>query len=132
VAGAPTRALKRVPLFEDLDEAELQSLAGVMNEANVPAGAVVTAEGGAGDAFFVIDAGEAAVTVGGRPRASLEAGDHFGEIALLTGSERTATVTATSDVRCYALTPWDFRMLVEENPSIAWKVMQSMAARLSE
>jgi len=100
--------------------------------ANVPAGAVVTAEGGAGDGFFVIDSGEAAVTVGGQPRARLEAGDHFGEIALLTGADRTATVTASSDVRCYALTPWDFRTLVEEQPSIAWKVMQSMAARLSE
>ena len=132
VAAAPIEALRRVPLFEDLDAAELRSVADLMNEANVPAGAVVTAEGGAGDGFFVIDSGEAAVTVGGQPRAKLGAGDHFGEIALLTGADRTATVTASSDVRCYALTPWDFRTLVEEQPSIAWKVMQSMAARLSE
>jgi CRP/FNR family transcriptional regulator, cyclic AMP receptor protein len=132
VAAAPIESLRRVPLFEDLDAAELRSVADLMNEANVPAGAVVTAEGGAGDGFFVIDSGEAAVTVGGQPRAKLEAGDHFGEIALLTGADRTATVTASSDVRCYALTPWDFRTLVEEQPSIAWKVMQSMAARLSE
>ena len=132
VAAAPIEALRRVPLFEDLDAAELRSVADLMNEANVPAGAVVTAEGGAGDGFFVIDSGEAAVTVGGQPRARLGAGDHFGEIALLTGADRTATVTAASDVRCYALTPWDFRTLVEEKPSIAWKVMQSMAARLSD
>jgi CRP-like cAMP-binding protein len=59
------------------------------------------------------------------------AGDYFGEIALLLGSNRTATVTATTDLRCYALTPWDFRALIEANPSIAWKVMQSMVARMS-
>jgi CRP-like cAMP-binding protein len=130
VAGAPIDALRRVPLFEDLDEAELQSIADSMNEANVPAGAVVTAEGGPGDGFFVIERGEAEVTVEGEPRATMAAGDYFGEIALLLGSNRTATVTASTDLRCYALTPWDFRALVEGAPSIAWKVMQSMAARL--
>lgn len=132
VAGASIEALKRVALFEELDAAELQSVAESMHEANVPAGAVVTAEGGPGDGFFVIDAGEAEVTVEGRPRARLAVGDHFGEIALLMGSNRTATVTATAELRCFALTPADFRTLVEANPSIAWKVIQSMASRLSD
>jgi CRP/FNR family transcriptional regulator, cyclic AMP receptor protein len=122
--------LRRVPLFEELDELELQSIADSMNEANVPAGAVVTAEGGPGDGFFVIESGEAQVIVEGSPRAVMTAGDYFGEIALLLGSSRTATVTARTDLRCYALTPWDFRTLVEGTPSIAWKVMQSMAVRL--
>ncbi|HJU37384.1 MAG TPA: cyclic nucleotide-binding domain-containing protein [Gaiellaceae bacterium] len=130
MAGAPIDALRRVPLFEDLDVAELQSIADSMNEANVPAGAIVTAEGGPGDGFFVIERGEAEVTIEGQARATMAAGDYFGEIALLLGSNRTATVTATSDLRCHALTPWDFRELVEGAPSIAWKVMQSMAARL--
>ena len=130
VAGAPIETLRRVPLFEDLDAIELHSVADSMHEANVPAGAVVTAEGGPGDGFFVIDDGEAEVTVEGQPRATLGAGDHFGEIALLMGSDRTATVTATSALHCYALTPSDFRLLVEGHPSIAWKVIQSMAARL--
>lgn len=130
MAGAPIAALRRVPLFEELDDAELQSVADLMNEANVPAGATVTAEGGPGDGFFVIDRGEAEVTIGGRPQATLAAGDHFGEVALMLGSSRTATVTASTELRCYALTPWDFRDLVEGDPSIAWKVMQSMAGRL--
>jgi len=101
-----------------------------MHQANVPAGATVTAEGGPGDGFFVIETGEAEVTIEGQHRSTLTAGDYFGEIALLLGSNRTATVTARTDLRCYALTPWDFRTLVEGEPSIAWKVMQSMAARL--
>jgi CRP-like cAMP-binding protein len=132
VAGAPIETLRRVPLFEDLDPTELQSVADLMHEANVPAGAVVTAEGGPGDGFFVIDSGEAEVMVEGQPRGTMTAGDYFGEIALLMGSDRTATVKATSDLRCFALTPSDFRTLVEANPSIAWKVIQSMAARLSD
>jgi CRP/FNR family transcriptional regulator, cyclic AMP receptor protein len=132
VAGAPVETLTRVPLFEELDQTELQSIATLMNEANVPAGAVVTVEGGPGDGFFVIESGELEVTVGGESVATLTAGDYFGEIALLTGADRMATVTARTDVRCYALTPWDFRSLVEGDPSIAWKVIQSMAERLAE
>jgi CRP-like cAMP-binding protein len=131
VAGAPVETLRRVPLFEDLDPTQLQSIADSMHEANVPAGAVVTAEGGPGDGLFLIESGEAEVTVEGQPRATMTAGDYFGEIALMMGSERTATVTAKTDLRCYALTPWDFRELVEANPSIAWTVLQSMAARLA-
>jgi CRP-like cAMP-binding protein len=131
VAGAPLETLTRIPLFEELDESELQSIADSMHEANVPAGATVTAEGGPGDGFFVVVSGEAEVSVGGEKRATLRPGDHFGEIALLRGSDRTATVVAVTDLRCYALTPWDFRTLVEGSPTIAWKVMQSMAARLA-
>ena len=132
MSGAPVETLSRIPLFEELDTAELESIAESMHEANVPAGATVTAEGGPGDGFFVVETGEAEVRVEGRKRATLGAGDYFGEIALLLGSDRTATVIATTDLRCYALTPWDFRALVEGNPSIAWKVMQSMAARMSQ
>jgi CRP/FNR family transcriptional regulator, cyclic AMP receptor protein len=131
VGGAQIDTLRSVPLFAELDPAELEAVADSMHEANVPPGAVVTVEGGPGDGFFVIESGEAEVTVLGEARGTLAAGDYFGEIALLTGSDRTATVTATTDLRCYALTPWDFRTLVEGNPSIAWKVIQSMAARLA-
>jgi len=122
--------LRHVPLFEELDASELQSIADSMHEANAPAGATVTVEGGPGDGFFVIESGEAEVTIEGQPRATLTAGDDFGEVALLLGSTRTATVTAHTDLRLHALTPFRFRTLVEESPSIAWKVMQSMAARL--
>jgi CRP/FNR family transcriptional regulator, cyclic AMP receptor protein len=131
VGGAQIDSLRSVPLFAELDDAELQTVAGSMHEANVPPGGIVTLEGGPADGFFVIESGEAEVAVQGERRGTLQPGDHFGEIALLMGSDRTATVTATTDLRCYALTPWDFRALVEGNPSIAWKVIQSMAARLA-
>jgi CRP-like cAMP-binding protein len=131
VPGPPLDVLARVPLFVDLDESELQVLADSMWERTFLAGEVVTAEGEPADGFFVVESGEADVTVQGQRRSTCGAGDYFGEIALLMGSDRTATITATSDLQCYGLSPADFRVIVEGNPTIAWKVMQSMAERLS-
>ena len=129
--GPSIDVLVRVPLFVDLDESELQLLADSMWERSFVAGEVVTTEGEPADGFFVVESGEAEVIVQDQPRATFAAGDYFGEIALLMGSERTATITATSDLHCYGLNPADFRLIVEGNPTIAWKVMQSMAERLS-
>jgi CRP-like cAMP-binding protein len=128
--GAAVDALGRVPLFAELDAAELRALAASMRDRTFSAGETVTAEGDPGDGFFVVVRGEAEVTVGGEPRGSLGPGDHFGEIALLTGSARTATVTAAGDLACRVLTPVDFRALVEGDAAIAWKLLQSMAQRL--
>jgi CRP-like cAMP-binding protein len=130
--AAPTvDMLRNVPLFQGLDNKELQSIASSMRERTFKAGETVVQEGSSGAGFFVVENGQAEVTVGGNPRGTLGAGDHFGEIALLTGSDRTATIVATSDLHCYGLTPWDFKPLVESNPEIAWKLLQSMAERLS-
>jgi CRP-like cAMP-binding protein len=90
----------------------------------------VTKEGSGGAAFFLIQSGEATVSVRGKPRAGLKAGDHFGEIALIDGGERAATVTATTELICHGLTYWDFRPLVQENPAIAWGLLQSLARML--
>jgi CRP-like cAMP-binding protein len=130
--AAPTvDMLRNVPLFQGLDNKELQSIASSMRERTFKAGETVVQEGSSGAGFFVVENGQAEVTVAGNPRGTLGAGDHFGEIALLTGSDRTATIVATSDLHCYGLTPWDFKPLVESNPEIAWKLLQSMAERLS-
>jgi monovalent cation:H+ antiporter-2, CPA2 family len=130
VNGAST-VLKLAPLLADLDDDEIQVLAGAMQPRTFRPGEVVTAEGSGADGFFVVESGEAGVTVQGESRGSMGPGDCFGEVALLMGSERTATITATSDLHCYALTPADFGEIVEGNPAIAWKFMQSMADRLS-
>jgi CRP-like cAMP-binding protein len=131
VAAAPIEFLRRVPLFAELDDSQLQAVTNAMTERTFAAGETVTEEGASGDGFFVIGSGEAEVTVEGTPQSTMGPGDYFGEIALLMGSERTATVTATSALRCYSLTPLDFRSVVEANPTIAWDVMQAMASRLS-
>src|SRR5579884_191680 len=131
MAAPSVDMLREVPLFQGLDNKELQSIASSMRERTFKAGETVVEEGSSGAGFFVVENGEAEVTVGGQSRRTIGAGDHFGEIALLTGSDRTATIVATSDLHCYGLTPWDFKPLVESNPEIAWKILQSMAERLS-
>jgi CRP/FNR family cyclic AMP-dependent transcriptional regulator len=130
VAKASVEMLKKVPLFADLDDRELEQIAGSMRERTFAAGDTVTQEGAGGAGFFVVESGEANVTVDGQPRGAIGAGDYFGEIALLTGSDRTATITATTDLHCYGMTPWDFRPLVESNSSIAWKLLTAMAEKL--
>ncbi len=77
-----------------------------------------------------MESGEAEVTVDGAARGAIGPGDYFGEIALLTGSDRTATITATSDMLCHGMTPWEFRPLVESNSTIAWKLLTAMADKL--
>ena len=123
--------LAEVPLFADLEPAELDLIAVVMNERTFAAGDVVTVEGQPADGFFVIAGGQAEVRVQGQPVRTMSAGHSFGEIALLMGGERTATITAGTELRCYGIAPADFRPLVEGNPTLAWKLMGSMTERLS-
>jgi CRP-like cAMP-binding protein len=84
-----------------------------------------------GAGFFVVAEGEAAVSVAGAEVARLRPGDHFGELALITESERTATVTAESAVRCLEIPFWDFRSFAHDNPDVMWKLLQHVVARLS-
>jgi len=127
VAEGAAELLKRVPLFSDLDRKELERISASMKERTFSSGETVTSEGQTGGGFFVIESGEAKVTVGGEERRRLGAGDYFGEVALLNESARTATITAESDLKCYGLTSWEFRPLVETHGSIAWKLLQAMS-----
>jgi CRP/FNR family transcriptional regulator, cyclic AMP receptor protein len=127
MAAGTADLLKRVPIFSDLDRKELERIASSMKQRTFHAGDTVTAEGQSGVGFFVIEAGEATVTVGGEERRRLGPGDYFGEVALLNETARTATIIADSELRCYGLTSWEFRPLVETHSSIAWKLLQAMS-----
>jgi CRP/FNR family cyclic AMP-dependent transcriptional regulator len=117
--------LKRVPLFSDLEGRELEQIANSMKQRTFSAGQSIAVEGQSGVGFFVIEDGRATVTVGGDEVRTLGPGDYFGEVALITQGARTATVTAETDLRTYGMTFWDFRPLVEDTPSISWKLLQS-------
>jgi CRP-like cAMP-binding protein len=117
--------LKRVPLFADLERAELQQIANSMKQRTFSAGQEIAVEGQSGVGFFVIEDGQAKVTVHGDEVRRLGPGDYFGEVALITQGARTATVTADTELKTYGMTFWDFRPLVEDTPSIAWKLLQS-------
>lgn len=130
--AASIELLKRVPLFQGLDRKQLEMLSRTFTERTFKAGTPMTSEGAGGAGFFVIEDGEAVVSVGGEERRTLGSGDYFGEVALIDEGSRTATIEAKTDVKAYGLTPWQFRPLVEENASIAWPLLQAMAKRTRE
>jgi CRP/FNR family transcriptional regulator, cyclic AMP receptor protein len=130
--GAPVEVLQRVPLFADLNRRELGQIARLFKERRFAEGETVTREGSGGAAFYLIDSGEATVSLRGEQRATLKPNDYFGEIALIDEGARSATVTASSDLLCWGLTFWDFRPLVQENAAIGWKLLQALAKRLRD
>jgi CRP/FNR family cyclic AMP-dependent transcriptional regulator len=130
VAEPSTELLRRVPLFADFNDNDLKRLARSFKERTFQAGSTVAGEGKTGAGFFVIESGEASVSVRGQEHGKLGPGDCFGEIALIDDGARSATITADSDLHCYGLTSWEFRPLVESNASIAWKLLETMAQRL--
>jgi CRP/FNR family cyclic AMP-dependent transcriptional regulator len=127
---AKIEALKRAPLFRDLSKKELRELAGVTEDSAVKAGTVLCREGRLGREFFVIVEGIVEVTRGGKHLATRQAGEFFGEIALIATTKRTATVTATTPLRCLILASRDFRRVLDDNRSVDRKVMRALAERL--
>jgi CRP/FNR family cyclic AMP-dependent transcriptional regulator len=121
--------LARVPLLSGFERKDLERLARQFRERTFREGATVTAEGEHGVGFFVIAEGSANVSIGGDQKATLGPGDYFGEMALIDDGIRTATIVASTDMRCFALTPWEFRPFVEENPAVAWAMLQVLARR---
>jgi CRP-like cAMP-binding protein len=128
--NAKLEALGRAPLFEGLSKKELTELARATDELTVPAGTVLCREGSLGSEFFVVVDGTADVTKDGKVLATRSAGDFFGEIALIATTTRTATVTATTDLRCFVLTSRAFRGVLDDNRGVERKVTQALAERL--
>ena len=125
-------SLQRVPLFAELDGRQLKKLAALFRERSFQPGTSVVQEGTmSGVGFFVIEEGEAVVSVGGEDVTTLSAGDHFGEVALVSEAERTATVTARTELRCLEVPFWDFREFALHNPDVTWKLLQHVVEVLS-
>jgi CRP/FNR family cyclic AMP-dependent transcriptional regulator len=123
--------LKRVPLFSGLSQRQLRQLAKDFRDRRVPAGALLAKQGEmSGVAFFVIVEGEAAVIIDGTPVGTMGPGDHFGELAMITGRERTATVEAVTPMRCHTIQFWHFRAFAKKNPEVTWKLLQHVAGIL--
>ncbi|HVM56585.1 MAG TPA: cyclic nucleotide-binding domain-containing protein [Gaiellaceae bacterium] len=129
---AKLELLRRVPLFERCSRGELQKIAGLADELEVPAGKQLTQEGRTGYEFVVLVDGIAEVRRKGRRVNLLYSGDFLGEIALITGAPRTATVTTTVPSQVLVVTARDFRKLLRETPSIQVKVLEALAARLPD
>ena len=124
--------LRNVPMFSALDDLELERLAAEFRERSFRDGDRIVLEGDEGLTFFVIEDGNATVSVRGQVVAELGPGDHFGEIALVDRGRRAATVVANGDVRTHMLPIWNFRPLVEGNPELAWKLLETLAGVLRD
>jgi len=125
------RILTSVPIFAPLPGGSLEHLATRLVPLRVDAGTVIVREGDAGDRFYIVAEGTVDVSQYDRTISELSAGDHFGEIALLRDSPRTATVTARTDAVLYALDREDFLAAVTGHPQSAEAAETVMSARLA-
>jgi CRP/FNR family cyclic AMP-dependent transcriptional regulator len=125
-----TSRLAKVPIFSECTKRELTIIGRAAKEVSHREGTVIAREGERGVGLFLILEGQCNVTIGGKTKAKLGSGDFFGEVALLDGGPRTATVTAMTPVRLVGITGWVFRGLLMEHPSIALKTLEAVAGRL--
>ena len=124
-------ALERVPFFAGLDRGDLERILGMGKLVSFEAGSSIVERGDPGDAMYVITSGRAQVDVGGRFH-DLEAGEFFGEMAVVAGRKRMATVTAAEPVEALRIDAEDFQAFVLEHPKVALGMLRSLVDRLRE
>ncbi|HEX9098566.1 MAG TPA: cyclic nucleotide-binding domain-containing protein [Candidatus Dormibacteraeota bacterium] len=123
-------ALSKVPLFAPLAKPELEFVATRADEADVPAGRILTRQGAPGDTFYALLDGEAKVEIDGHLRRTLKTGDFFGEISMLDRGLATATITTTKPSRLVVMSHAQFRDAIKANDALLIKVLAAMGERL--
>lgn len=124
------RLLKEIPLFGTCTDKELGAIAAAVKEVSFESGHEICREGESGIGMHAIIDGEVRVEVGGELKRRMGPGAFFGEIALLDGGPRSATVTAETPVRTLALTSWDFKPLLHSNAELTVKMLEEVCNRL--
>jgi CRP-like cAMP-binding protein len=122
--------LTDTPLFSACPPTELAQVAKLCTLARVPAGRVLAREGEFGHEFFVVASGSAVVSVNDSRVAVLGPGEFFGEIALLDGGPRTATVTAETDLAVEVISQRDFFTLLTNTPTVTRRILRHLGARI--
>jgi CRP-like cAMP-binding protein len=117
-------------LFAGLSKRHLRNVAGIAKHLSLGEGSAVAKEGDPGDDFYVIAAGQAKVVRGRKTIAHLMPGDFFGEIALLDGGPRTASVVAETPIELLALNRKPFQQILERDPTVVLKMLEELAIRL--
>jgi CRP-like cAMP-binding protein len=131
-SATTTSDLKGIWLFSGCNGSELRKIKASLDAVSVPAGKVLVEEGRIGQEFFIIVGGKAKVTRNGRKVATLEAGSHFGELALLDRRPRSASVVSETDMDVLVMSQRQFNGLLESMPTIARKMLTALATRLRE
>lgn len=111
--------LANVPLFKGMSDEELQDCAKLFEQTRVLMGDVLTAKDDFGYSLCIVLEGEVKVDIDGEMVAELGAGEHFGEVALVTGAKRNATVTAMETCQLAKIMIWNFEELTERSPNLA-------------
>src|ERR671918_1119305 len=122
--------LKTILLFGPCSKVDLRRIAAIVKQVEFAAGEVICREGDTGVGLHVVLEGETKVQIGGRTRRKLGAGAFFGEIALLDGGPRSATVVAETPVRTLSIPAWNFKTTLRSNPSLALKMLEEACRRL--
>jgi CRP/FNR family transcriptional regulator, cyclic AMP receptor protein len=128
--NAKIELLRRVPLFAACSKRELAEIASVADELHMSGPRALTLEGAKGRDFVILVEGEADVVRKGRTVGTLGPGDFLGEIALVTGRARTATVRTRGEARLLVLEATAFRRLLRDVPSLQTRVLEALAARI--
>ena len=129
---AKVELIRNVPLFSALSRQGLARVAGIADEIDLPEGRELTKEGQRGREFLVLLEGSAEVRKRGRKINTLGEGDFLGEIALVTSSPRTATVTTTSPVRALVISDRDFSRLLTDSPQVSRGIVEALGKRLAD
>ena len=122
----------RIPIFSECNKKELKAITRLLSSLRVSAGEVLTQQGDHGREFMIIESGRAVVRRNDRKVGTLQPGDFFGELAMLAGVARTATVVAETEMVIDVLNPREFSSLLQENPAIARKIYLQAIRRLYE
>lgn len=125
-------ALRSIPLFSGMSDGSIEIIAGIVRDATFPTGASLVREGEPGDSFLIIRNGRATVEQGGRTLRELGAGDFLGEIALIDGGSRTASVTAVQPIDALIIDRQGFSRLMNEFPVIRFDLVNALTQRLRE
>jgi CRP-like cAMP-binding protein len=126
--------LAEVPIFKDLKPKQLRKLVREAQDVSYEAGRHLTDDDGVAFAtsFFVVYEGSLEVLVHGRPVRKLGPGSYFGEMAVISREDRTATVVAETETRCLVFSRWVLRPFAEEHPAVAWALLELMVRRVRE
>ena len=124
------RALAKVPLFAGCSDADLRDIAGLAHLLSFEDGATIVPEGEEGLGFYLILSGEASAVQGGREINRMGSGQFFGEIALLEGTPRTASVISVGRTVCLGILRSDFRPLLVRQPRIALRILEEEGRRI--
>lgn len=128
--GCDTGLLAEVPLFSELGRADLSRVAAVAKLVTYREGATIVEEGSLGGRFFVLQSGAAKVQTGGRTRVTLGPGSYFGELSVLDGKPRSASVIATEPVEAWSIAEFNFRAMLKQYPTLALKLLGALSDRL--